>query len=58
MARFVVEHDDSWIPDEFKEAMKDAEAGRFASLETELASMANDPQIQRELHPVNTANKR
>jgi hypothetical protein len=27
VARFVVEEDDSWIPDEFKEAMAEAEAG-------------------------------
>ncbi len=32
-----VEHDDSWIPDEFKEAMKDAEAGRFVDMETVLS---------------------
>jgi predicted transcriptional regulator len=36
VAKFVVEHDDSWIPDEFKEAMKDAEAGRFVDMETAL----------------------
>jgi predicted transcriptional regulator len=34
--RFVVETDDSWIPDEFKDAMKDAEAGRFVDMETAL----------------------
>lgn len=36
VTRFVVENDDSWIPDEFKEAMKDAEAGRLVDLETAL----------------------
>jgi len=36
VARFVVENDDSWIPEEFKEAMKDAEAGRFVDMETAL----------------------
>ena len=36
VAKFVVENDDSWIPDEFKEAMKDAEAGRFVEMETAL----------------------
>ena len=36
VARFVVENDDSWIPDEFKEAMKDAAGGRFVDLETAL----------------------
>jgi predicted transcriptional regulator len=36
VAKYVVEHDDSWIPDEFKEAMRDAEAGRFVDMETAL----------------------
>ncbi len=36
VAKFVVENDDSWIPDEFKKAMKDAEAGRFVDMETAL----------------------
>ena len=36
VARFVVEQDDSWIPDEFKEAMKDAEAGRLVDMEKAL----------------------
>jgi Mg/Co/Ni transporter MgtE len=36
VAKFVMENDDSWIPDEFKEAMKDAEAGRFVDMETAL----------------------
>ena len=36
VARFVVEQDDSWIPDEFKDAMKDAEAGRLVDMEKAL----------------------
>lgn len=36
VTRFVVDTDDSWIPDEFKEAMKDAEAGRLVDMETAL----------------------
>ncbi len=36
VTKFVVQTDDSWIPDEFKEAMKDAEAGRFVDLDTAL----------------------
>ena len=36
VAKFIVENDDSWIPDEFKEAMKDAGAGRFVDMETAL----------------------
>ena len=35
----VVENDDSWIPDEFKVAVKNAEAGRFVDME----SRCNDP---------------
>ena len=36
VTKYVVEHDDSWIPDEFKEAMQDAEAGRLVDMETAL----------------------
>jgi hypothetical protein len=36
VAKFVVENDDSWIPEEFKQAMKDAEEGRLVDMETAL----------------------
>ena len=36
VTKYVVEHDDSWVPDEFKEAMRDAEAGRFVDMEPAL----------------------
>ena len=36
VTKFVVENDDSWIPDEFKEAMQDAEAGRLVDMGTAL----------------------
>lgn len=36
VARFVVENDDSWIPESFREAMADVEAGRFVDLDTAL----------------------
>jgi mRNA-degrading endonuclease RelE of RelBE toxin-antitoxin system len=36
VTRFVVENDDSWIPDEFKEAMKDAKEERLVDMETAL----------------------
>ena len=39
VAKFVVENDDSWIPESFKEGMADVEAGRFVDLDTAL----NDP---------------
>ncbi len=30
VAKYVVEHDDSWVPESFKQGMADADAGRFA----------------------------
>ena len=36
VTRFVVETDDSWIPESFKRGMADAKAGRFAEMETVL----------------------
>jgi hypothetical protein len=32
VAKFVVENDDSWIPDSFKQGMADADAGQFADI--------------------------
>ena len=37
VARFVVENDDSWIPEEFKEGMADIAAGRVVDLDTALS---------------------
>ena len=37
VAKFVVENDDSWIPESFKKGMADADAGRFAEMETLLS---------------------
>ena len=36
VAKFIVEHDDSWIPESFKQGMADAEAGRLVDLDTAL----------------------
>src|SRR3989442_15576239 len=36
VAKFVVENDDSWIPESFKQGKADAEAGRFVDLDTTL----------------------
>jgi predicted transcriptional regulator len=36
VAKFVVENDDSWIPESFKQGMADAKAGRFVDLDTAL----------------------
>jgi predicted transcriptional regulator len=37
VTKYVVEHDDSWIPESFKQGMADAEAGRFVDMETVLS---------------------
>jgi hypothetical protein len=37
VAKFVVENDDSWIPESFKQGMADADAGRFVDMETALS---------------------
>ena len=36
VTKFVVENDDSWIPEEFKQAMKDSQEGRLVDMETAL----------------------
>jgi hypothetical protein len=43
VTKYVVEHDDSWIPESFKRGMADAEAGRFVEMGTAL-SAAPPPQ--------------
>ena len=37
VTKYVVEHDDSWIPESFKQGMADVEAGRFVDMETVLS---------------------
>jgi hypothetical protein len=36
VAKFVMEQDDSWVPESFKEGMKAAQEGRFVDMETAL----------------------
>ncbi len=36
VAKFVVKEDDSWVPEEFKEAMKNAEEARCVDMEKAL----------------------
>lgn len=36
VAKFVVENDDSWIPESFRQGIADAEAGRVVDLDTAL----------------------
>ena len=37
VAKFVVENDDSWIPDDFKQAMQEAKEGRLIDMEHALS---------------------
>lgn len=36
VTKYVVEHDDSWVPESFKEGMKAASEGRFVDMEAAL----------------------
>lgn len=45
VAKFVVEQDDSWIPESFKAGMMDAEAGRFADMD-EILSGTKPPKAE------------
>ena len=36
VAKFIMENDDSWVPESFKEGMGDAAEGRFVDMETAL----------------------
>ena len=47
VAKYVVEHDDSWVPESFKQGMADAEAGRFVDMETVLSGTPPPPRKQR-----------
>ena len=47
VTKFVVEHDDSWIPKEFKQGMADAEAGRFVDMETVLSGAKPLPRRRK-----------
>ena len=44
VAKFVVESDDSWIPEEFKQGMADIAAGRVVDLDTALNEPYPDSQ--------------
>jgi len=43
VAKFIMEQDDSWIPESFKEGMADAEAGNFADMEEVLSGAKPRP---------------
>ena len=44
VAKFVVANDDSWVPDEFKEAMEDLEAGRLVDMEIVMSGAKPPPR--------------
>jgi hypothetical protein len=44
VAKFVVENDDSWIPESFQQGMADAEKGRFVDMETVLGGAKRPPR--------------
>jgi predicted transcriptional regulator len=45
VAKFVVENDDSWVPEDFKQGMADAEAGRLVDMETVLNGVPPPPRV-------------
>ena len=47
VAKFVLEQDDSWIPDSFKQGIADAEAGRLTDMENVLSG-AKPPARRRQ----------
>lgn len=44
VAKFVVANDDSWVPDEFKEAMEDLEAGRLVNMDIVMSGAKPPPR--------------
>jgi predicted transcriptional regulator len=44
VTKYVVEHDDSWIPEDFKQGLADAEAGRFVDMETAWSGAKSTPR--------------
>ncbi len=47
VTKFVVEEEDSWIPESFKQGMADAESGRFADMDTILSGAPPRSRGQR-----------
>ena len=47
VTKFVVENDDSWIPESFKQGMVDAEAGRFVDMEMVLSGAKPPPRAAK-----------
>jgi hypothetical protein len=53
VVQFVLENDDSWIPEEFKQGTDDIAAGRVMEFNEAINAMAYDSQIQNELRSTN-----
>ena len=47
VAKFVMEQDDSWVPESFKQGMADAEAGDFVDMETVLSGAKPPPRRRK-----------
>jgi len=47
VAKFVMEQDDSWVPESFKQGMADAEAGRFVDMEMVLRGAKPPPRRRK-----------
>ncbi len=47
VTKFVVDNDDSWIPESFKQGMADAEAGRLVDMETVLSGAKPSPRAAK-----------
>ena len=47
VTKFVVENDDSWIPESFKQGMADAKAGRFVEMKTVLSGAKPPPRAAK-----------
>ena len=44
VTKFVVETDDSWVPQDFKKSMEDLEAGRVFDMETVMSGLKPPPR--------------
>lgn len=44
VAKFVVQNDDSWVPEDFKKSMEDLEAGRVFDMETVMSGAKPPPR--------------
>jgi predicted transcriptional regulator len=47
VAKFVVENDDSWVPESFKQGMADADAGRLVDMEIVLNEVPPPPRAAK-----------